>query len=133
MPARSAISSAVSRSRTSAASGFSPTLTGSPQSARNPRTPSAAAPSASAASAIRFRSRTVIWRIVSTPSARMIATVARADMRTEARAPSVTFTASAIAPHWLAAARTASASAPRGGTSSHVTVSAAPSAVIAPS
>ena len=100
MPARSAISSAVSRSRTSAASGFSPTLTGSPQSARNPRTPSAAAPSASAASAIRFRSRTVIWRIVSTPSARMIATVARADMRTEARAPSVTFTASAIAPHW---------------------------------
>ena len=63
----------------------------------------------------------------------MIATVASADMRTAARAPSVTFTASAIAPHWAAAARTASASAPRGGTSSHVTVSAAPSAVIAPS
>ena len=63
----------------------------------------------------------------------MIAAVASADIRTEARAPSVTLTASAISPHWAAPARTAAASAPRGGTSSHVTVSAAPSAVIAPS
>ena len=84
--------------------------------------PSAAAPSISAASAIRLRSRTVSWTIGAAPASATNAVAATADMRTAAPAPSVMLIASANVASSAACRRQASASAPRGGTSSVVTV-----------
>ncbi len=87
-----------------------------------PCAPRAAAPRISAASAIRLRSRTVICRIGAAPASATNAVAATADMRTAAPAPSVMLIASANVASSAACRRQASASAPRGGTSSVVTV-----------
>ena len=71
---------------------------GSPVSAITLRTPRACAPSRSACSAIRFRSRVVWWMIVSIPASRWISTArASALMRTRAIGESPMLIASAPA------------------------------------
>jgi hypothetical protein len=79
------------------------------------------APSSSPCSAMRLRSRAVIWRIGSTPSSTRSADAASADTFTVAAWLSVTLTASTVPASARAAARMAAASGSRGGPNSAVT------------
>src|SRR5438477_522636 len=83
-----------SRSLTLTASGWLPCFGSSPLMNTKFSMPSAAAPSTSACSAMRLRSRPVIWTMGSTPALRMITAAATAAIATIARFESVTLTAS---------------------------------------
>ena len=110
-----------SRSFTFTASGWLPCFGSSPLMNTKFSRPSAAAPSTSAWSAIRFRSRPVICTIGSTPDSRTRIAAGIAAIAATARLLSVTFTASTAPLSALARRRTTSALALLGGLSSAVT------------
>src|SRR5829696_7646960 len=109
-----------SRSNTGLAS-LAPTSMGSPDRHSTARMPRAWAPSRSAASARRLRSRQVSWSTGSRPSPAASMAAASGVMPTRAVALSVTLTASTRPRRRRAARRTTPGSADRGGTSSPVT------------
>ena len=118
--AASWIRSRLSTSNTGLGGGISAGSGSSPRRISTLRTPMAEAPSRSAWSAIRLRSRQVNWRIGSIPAPARMAAPASADMWTIARGPSVTLSAS-TRPRNGSAASSSSPGAPEaGGTSSAV-------------
>jgi hypothetical protein len=113
-----------SRSFTFTASGWLPCFGSSPLMNTKFSIPSATAPRRSAWSAIRLRSRPVIWTIGSSPALRAITAAGIAAMATTERLLSVTLAASTTPRRASARRRTTPAAALFGGFSSAVTTNA---------